>query len=105
MFYFIIIINFLILFFFKQIEEKFDIYDVPNENKIHFKKVSLLGGLIFIVNISLFLSYNLIYNKSFSQDLFGFSSNLNNLIFILSIFSIFFLGWLDDKKNISAISR
>ena len=38
MFYFLITVNFLILFFFKKIEEKFNIYDFPNENKIHLKK-------------------------------------------------------------------
>lgn len=105
MFYFLITVNFLILFFFKIIEEKFNIYDFPNENKIHLKKTSLFGGSIFIINISLFLIYNLFFKESSLQNLFGFSSNLYNLVFILSIFFTFFLGLVDDKKNISATTR
>ena len=90
MFYFLIIVNFLIIFFFKTIEVKFNIYDFPNENKIHLKKTSLLGGSIFIINISLFIIYNLFLKESSVQNFFGFSSNLNNFVFILSIFLLFF---------------
>ena len=39
--------NFIFIILFKNL----NIYDYPSENKIHFEKLPLLGGSIFLVNI------------------------------------------------------
>ena len=54
-YFFLIILNCLILFFFSAIQKKLNIYDYPSEKKIHVNKVPLLGGLIFFVNIIIYL--------------------------------------------------
>lgn len=105
MFLFLILINLLIIFFFKSVEKKINIFDFPDSNKIHKTKTSLLGGLIFILNIILYLIYLFIYEKFLPENYFGFSSNLSNFVFIISFIFIFFLGLIDDKKNISARKR
>ena len=106
MIYFILIIlNCSILFFYSLIHKKINIYDYPSENKIHTKKVPLLGGLIFSVNIIIYLASLILFNSNQSLNIFGFSSSINDLVFILSIFFLFFLGLVDDKKNISVSVR
>lgn len=104
-YFFLIILNCLLLFFYSFIQKKLNIYDYPSENKIHSKKVSLLGGLIFLINITIYLTYLIFYQNKFSLNIFGFASTINNFVFIISIFLIFFLGLIDDKKNLSASVR
>ena len=104
-YFFLIILNCLILFFYSLIQKKLDIYDYPSENKIHDKKVPLLGGLIFLVNIIIYLVFFIFFQNKFSLSIFGFSSNMNDFVFIASIVFLFFLGLIDDKKNLSASVR
>ena len=104
-YFFLITLNFLILFFYGFVEKKLNIYDYPSENKIHSKKVPLLGGGIFIVNIIIYLVFFSFSHNKFSLNIFGFSSIINDFVFILSIIFLFFLGLVDDKKNLSASIR
>ena len=46
----LIILNILILIFFEKISSFINIYDFPNNRKIHKIKTPLLGGLIIIIN-------------------------------------------------------
>lgn len=101
----LVILNFSILLFYSFIQEKLNIYDHPSENKIHRKKVPLLGGLIFLVNIIVYLTFLIFFKKGELLNIFGFSSNINDLVFILSVIFLFFLGLVDDKKNISVSVR
>ena len=102
-YFFLIFINCIFLLFFNSIERQINIYDHPNEKKIHSQKISLLGGIIFILNISIYLLYLSFYSSL--DNIFGFSSNISNIIFILSIFFLFFVGLIDDKKDLSARIR
>jgi len=102
---FLIILNCLILFYYSFIEKKLNIYDYPSENKIHAKKVPLLGGLIFIANIATYLIFLKFFHNKLSINIFGFSSNINDFVFIASIVFLFFLGLVDDIKNLSATVR
>ena len=102
-YFFLIFINCIFLLFFNSIERQINIYDHPNEKKIHSQKISLLGGIIFILNISIYLLYSSFYSSL--ENIFGFSSNISNIIFILSIFFLFFVGLIDDKKDLSARIR
>lgn len=102
---FLICINFIFLLTFSQIEKKINIFDYPNEKKIHFKKTSLLGGVIFLINISIYLLYIIFFESKSFFDIFGFSSNISNIIFAVSILFLFFVGFVDDKKDLSAKIR
>ena len=102
---FLIILNCLILIFFSSIQKKINIYDYPSEKKIHVNKVPLLGGLIFFVNIIIYLIFFNFFHTKFSSSIFGFSSIMNDFLLIVSIVFLFFLGLIDDKKNLSASIR
>ena len=104
-YFFLIILNCLILFFYNYIQKKLNIYDYPSEDKIHTKKVPLLGGLIFLFNITIYLVFLTFFQNKFSLNIFGFTSIVNDFVFIISIVFLFFLGLIDDKKNLSATIR
>ena len=104
-YFFLIIFNCLILFFYSFIQKNLNTYDYPSENKIHLKKVPLLGGLIFLLNIIFYLIFFILFQTKFSLNIFGFSSIVNNLIFFLSLVFLFCMGLIDDKKNLSASIR
>ena len=102
----LIFFNFLFLFFFKLFEKKINIYDSPNGvNKIHNKKTSLLGGIVFVSNLSIFLIYLFLSNSYDHLSIFGFKTQNSYIVFILSSFIIFFLGIIDDKINLSVRLR
>ena len=102
---FLIFVNCIFLLFFNFIEKQVNIFDLPNEKKIHSKKISLLGGIIFVLNISIYLLYLASFSLSSLDNIFGFSSNISNIVFILSIYCLFFVGLIDDKKNLSVRIR
>ena len=104
-YFFLILLNFVFLFFLKPIEKKINIFDIPNEKKIHLKKTSLLGGVIFIVNITIYLSYEIFFKSTSPSSIFDFSSDISAIIFIFSFIVLFLLGFFDDKNDLSATLR
>ena len=100
------IINFLFIFFYNFLAKVFNVYDIPNEiRKKHIGPIPLLGGLLFFFNFILFFIFEFIFNqKSFFYDL-GLNSNLNIAIFLLSLSSIFLIGYIDDKIKLSAFKK
>ena len=48
---FFLFLNFLIFYNYKKISEILNIYDFPNERKLHKTKTPLLGGSIIILNL------------------------------------------------------
>jgi UDP-GlcNAc:undecaprenyl-phosphate GlcNAc-1-phosphate transferase len=104
-YFFLIFINCIFLLFFNLIEKKINIFDYPNKKKIHSKKISSLGGVIFLLNIIIYLIYVYTYQLSTFSNIFGFSSNISNYIFIISILFLFFLGIIDDKIDLPASIR
>ena len=86
--FFFILLNLLIFRYHKNISQIYNVFDLPNEKrKIHKQIVPLTGGLILIVNI-------LILYPVFKPD--------NLFVAPLFFLIIFFIGYLDDKFNISA---
>ena len=102
---FLISINFIFLISFSKIEKNINLFDYPNEKKIHLKKISLLGGIIFLLNISVYFLYVIFFKSKLFINIFGFSSNISNIIFLISTLLLFFVGLVDDKKNLSAKVR
>lgn len=107
MFYFFIIFhNLVFLFFFREISKYINIFDLPDDKrKIHTNKTPLLGGLIFLINIFSYLTYETIFNKSPILEIFGFQKDLSVFIFILSLIVLFVIGYVDDKIKLSAKLR
>ena len=107
MFYFFIIFcNLVFLFFFQKISDYINIFDLSDEKrKIHTNKTSLLGGLIFLINIFGYLIYEVIVNKSVIFETFAFQKNLSTFIFICSLILLFVIGIVDDKFKLSAKLR
>jgi len=107
MFYFFIIFcNLVFLFFFQKISDYINIFDLPDDKrKIHTSKTSLLGGLIFLINIFSYLIYGVIVNKSLIFETLGFQKHLSAFIFICSLIVLFVIGLVDDKVKLSAKLR
>jgi len=101
----LIIVNFLIFIFFRKFSNFLGVYDYPNKRKIHTKKISSIGGVIFLINlITIFFLY--FYNFNFSFEFiesfnYLFRNKKEFLAFLLGIIFFFILGYLDDKYNLS----
>lgn len=103
----LILINFLVIVKFDFLSKKIKLFDNPDNNrKIHKKPISLLGGSIILMNISISLTYVLIeYDKDFFKLFFYLYSVESLLVFLIIISFIFVLGFLDDKFNISPLKK
>ena len=77
----------LIFFFIFSISQKLEFYDLPNNRKIHNKKIINTGGLI------IYLYYLIIIN------FFEFNHNIELIISIG--FFICMAGFIDDRINLS----
>lgn len=98
----VIICNLLFLLNFKKISLWINLFDEPNNIKIHKKKVSCFGGFIFAVNIILFIIYIYFINdKSFIKNEFLISKRSFFSFFLIS-FLFLILGFFDDKFKISS---
>jgi UDP-GlcNAc:undecaprenyl-phosphate GlcNAc-1-phosphate transferase len=97
----LIILNTFILIFFDKISNLINLFDIPdNKRKIHSKKVSQIGGFIFLSNILIFLPFYLI-NKD-SLNFAHFLTFKDFFIFNAFLFSFFLIGFFDDKFDLSS---
>ena len=96
---FFILLNIFIYFNVNSLIKIFNIFDNPNKNKIHKKKVSLIGGTILFLNIILFL----FLNKLNFLNYFFYNKEL--ISFCIIIFGFYFVGLYDDRYQLSAFSR
>ena len=94
---FIFLFNFIIYLKFKNIAENFIFFDKPDGKlKKHKKPVSLIGGLIVLLNLYLVIFFLKILNI----DDAIFADNFAYIVLILSTL-FFIIGLLDDLKNLS----
>lgn len=99
----LLIANLFFLFFFKNIQNFFNIYDYPNKiRKLHKKKVFLGGGLLIIFNLIILVTF-IFFDLSLDEKYF-YSLRSYISFFIVPVF-LFFLGYFDDKWNLSANLR
>lgn len=109
---FIMLVNLLICANSITIAKYFKIIDYPllNKKKIHLKPTPLIGGLIFFINILLFILFDLINsNNSVSGSQFLFDLRFISLkqiftFFIVMIF-IYLIGLFDDVYDISPFRK
>ena len=99
----LIFINLLFVIFFRRISNFFNIYDFPDyKRKIHKAPVALLGGVIIYFNILISIIFVLIDQEFNFMKKFLYINNYKTLVvFLFVMSSIFILGYLDDRKNLS----
>ena len=98
LFYFFFVIA--IFGFFKQFSNLINIYDIPDDRKLHKGPISLAGGVYLFICIYFYLIFSYFINDSNLNLLFG--SNTEIINFIIISLSFFLIGLVDDKRNISA---
>jgi UDP-GlcNAc:undecaprenyl-phosphate/decaprenyl-phosphate GlcNAc-1-phosphate transferase len=97
-----IIINILLITFYKRITQLINIYDIPDKKrKIHNTITPIYGGVIIIVNLLIFLYFSFFDNSHHFNQSDYFENKYNLLIFFFASFSLFLLGLYDDKKNLT----
>ena len=103
--FFVLLINLPILFFYKLITKKLNLYDLSDgSRKFQEKPVPLVGGVLLIYNILIFQILSLVnvvgneYNEYFSstRELFAF---------YLGLLFCFSVGAFDDKYDLSATKK
>ncbi len=99
---FIILFNFFLIIFFDKIKLFHINLDKPDGiRKLHKKPIPLAGGIIIFFNLILYLIF-LFNNPNMLFEEIIFSNYRELIIFFITSFLIFFLGYMDDKFNISA---
>ena len=95
-------INLAIFLYFKKFAEVVNVYDVPDKKlKLHKKNTPILGGLILIINYSIYLLFQLIFSDNFlsiPKKIFNIEGYISILILI---FGFFILGFYDDKNKLA----
>jgi UDP-GlcNAc:undecaprenyl-phosphate/decaprenyl-phosphate GlcNAc-1-phosphate transferase len=96
----ILLFNTLFLIFFSQISNKIKIFDNPLNNlKLHKKKISAIGGLLFLISVFFYIIFN---NYKIDNNYLSTKENFSIILFIL----IFFLkGMYDDQYVINANTK
>ena len=89
-----------IFVFFKKFSNLINVYDIPDDRKLHKGKISLAGGVYLFICIYLYLLLSSYENNSHISLLFSTNTKIINFM-IISLF-FFLIGLVDDKKNISA---
>lgn len=93
--FFFILLNTIFYLKLNFIANKINVFDTPDKKrKIHKIKVPSIGGVIFILNILLYLFLDNLLNLS--------SNNINLLYLILTLSAIFILGFYDDKFDLNS---
>ena len=98
----LLFINLAIFLNFKKFAEVINVYDAPDKKlKLHKKNTPILGGLILIINYSIYLLFQLLFSDNFlsiPKKIFNIEGYLSILILI---FGFFILGFYDDKNKLA----
>jgi len=78
----------------------YNIFDIPNKRKKHNKPVALLGGPILFLFINCILLNLMINSNQFFK--YFLITKLETVFLLSSCSLIFFIGYFDDKKGLSA---
>ena len=103
-FFLVFILNLFFILKFNFYSRFFNIYDSPDgERKFHNKKTKVLGGTLILTNLILYFLYFYLFDKVILLDLKLSKKEL--IIFLTSLFLIYLIGLVDDKKNLPAINK
>ena len=92
------VINSIFFLSYNKISKCFNLYDLPDNNrKIHFLKISNIGGFIFAINALTFLLYSYFFQTYLEKD---------STFFIYFFSLVFFaIGFCDDKNYINPVFK
>ena len=96
-----IFINIFIFIFIDKISFIYNVFDKPNQRKLHKNKISLLGGLLILLSLTLVLIQSLFTDNTVFEKVFSFSKLEFYYLFFTCIL-VFLIGFFDDKKGLSA---
>lgn len=99
-FFNLLITNLFFIFFLKKISNLLNLFDYPNDRKKHKKPTPLLGGVLLILSIFNLVLVSLVLNTNILSN-FGLN-NQNYELFFIGALIIFFIGFYDDKKGLTA---
>ena len=92
--------KFYFYYFFKKISNIINLFDYPDFRKKHKKPTALLGGVLLILSILNLIFFSFILENNILIK-FGLA-NANYQLFFISLLIIFFIGFYDDKKGLTA---
>ena len=86
-----------LIFFYDKIDKKRIFFDNPDgSRKIHKKSIPAIGGFLIV--------FHVIINLIFFKDIFEFSNKFISIIIFLVCYFLT-IGLLDDRKNLSPLSK
>ena len=88
------ILTILLIYYKKNISDFFNLYDYPNYRKLHKKPISLINGLIILLNLNLYFIFDIFCFEMFPTK--------TAAIFLILTNVFYFMGYSDDLKNLSA---
>jgi len=95
------ILNIPLFFYHQKIAKIFNLFDKPDQQrKIHSKSVPLTGGLIILYNYIIFFLINFFFNINIVDEALISGKREFFALLMMPIF-FYFLGYLDDKYDIS----
>lgn len=85
-------------FFTKTISKYLNLYDIPNsKRKIHQKPISTINGLLILLTLNIYFLLDIILFNEFYFKI--------NIIFLFLINFFYFIGYIDDIKNLSPLKK
>lgn len=98
----LIFLNLITLKLIFSLSKKYQIYDLPNERKLHTQPISYLGGFLFLLSNFAYL----LYYRTFVFESHFLIYNLSHIFSLIFISSLIFLtGLLDDKVDLSPLKK
>lgn len=102
----LIIINLILFFSLNKISRMINIYDKPDGKlKIHNKRIPLLGGVLFFINLISLLLLQFFFLDDFLmfQDVLFSKREIISIIIFIVVF--FIIGLFDDRYKVSPLTR
>jgi len=91
---------FILFLLFDKFSSFLNIYDIPNERKLHKKKISLAGGVYIFICFYFYLICIPLISQNTSEIFFSSETEYYNFFIISVLF--FLIGFIDDKTIISS---
>ena len=101
---FSIFINIFVVIFIDKISFIYNVYDKPNQRKLHKNKISLLGGPLILLSLILIIIQSFSTDNIIFEKIFSFSKLEFYYLFFTCVL-VFLIGFFDDKKGLSANTK
>ena len=97
----LIFFNLFFYIFHDRLSNFVNVFDKPDQlRKFHKDSIAITGGILVFSNLVIYSIYNFINLGNYLNEYY-FYNNIDFFIFFGTCFSLFLLGMIDDKYNIS----